>query len=318
MAYVNRRQFLALAAAGTGAVAAAAYMRRPGDLEIPEALTAISASPAQAVEEAVSRIASVARTAPPAEPPIMVTAANLPPVLPRGGETLTLMADTPFEASGYIFHSGQPGPRVMVLGGVHGNEPGGWMAAEAIAGWEVRRGVLIVLPRLNHRSAALFERTLPEYGDLNRMYPGDPSGDLPMSRMAHEITMLAREWQVHWLFDLHESWGFFNERGENSGTAFIGQTVTTGGGTASQYFMRGLVESVNGRIADREELVFRSRPGGVFGGGGRGTSSLSLGNHVPGLTPVLVEMGQQGQTERRRSELHQVIVREALTRLEMV
>ena len=42
------------------------------------------------------------------------------------------MAGTPYETPLYIFGSGQPGEIITVLGGVHGNEPGGWLAAERI------------------------------------------------------------------------------------------------------------------------------------------------------------------------------------------
>jgi predicted deacylase len=37
----------------------------------------------------------------------------------------------------------------MVLGGVHGNEPGGWFAAETVADWVPASGELLVLPRAN-------------------------------------------------------------------------------------------------------------------------------------------------------------------------
>lgn len=229
------------------------------------------------------------------------------------------MAGTEWEAGGTIFHSGVAGPRFMVLGGVHGNEPGGWLGAEAAANWEVDRGMLIVLPRINHRSAAAFERTLEGIGDLNRLYPGDPAG-VPMARMAYQVTELAKQWRPHWLWDMHESWGFYNERGDNGGTAFIGQTVTSTNGEAGAVIDE-VIGQVNGAITPREEFVARSRPGGFFGGGGgsfapipgdfggRGGSSLSLGNYIAGLKPVLVEMGQMNQAETRRAELHQLLVR---------
>lgn len=249
------------------------------------------------------------------------------------------MAGTEWEATGTIHHSGIDGPRVMVLGGVHGNEPGAWMGAEAVANWEVQRGALIVLPRLNWRSAAAFERTLDGFGDLNRLYPGHPEG-LPMARMAAEVTALARFWRPAWLWDMHESWGFFNERGDNGGTAFIGQTVTSTN-PASDAVIEGLVGRVNARISEREALVTRSRPGGRFGpstgdptpsrtatpeevalrtlpDGTRGSSSLSMAQFVPGVSPVLVEMGQMNQAEWRRAELHQLLMRELLTELRMV
>ena len=251
------------------------------------------------------------------------------------------MAGTEWEADGVIFHSGVAGPRVMVLGGVHGNEPGGWLAAEAAANWEVARGALIVLPRINWRSAAAFERTLPGFGDLNRLYPGHPDG-LPMARMASEVTAMAEYWRPHWLWDMHESWGFFNERGENGGTAFIGQTVTAAD-SLGQMVVEQIAARFNTQVADREHLVTRFRPGGRFGGqagqggqgsgnplspeaeaertlpdGTRGSSSLSLGQMVAGVRPVLIEMGQMNQSESRRSELHQLLLRELLTDLQML
>ena len=69
---------------------------------------------------------------------------------------------------------------------------------------------------------------------------------------------------------------------------------------------------VEGRAAAAtpEQLLLRDRRS--FGGGG--SSSLSLGRHVPGLTPLLIEMGQQNQPEWRRAELHQLFVRSTLER----
>jgi hypothetical protein len=46
--------------------------------------------------------------------------------------------------------------------------------------------------------------------------------------------------------------------------------------------------------------------------GGRGTSSLAIGRHVAGLTPLLVEMGQYNQRESRRVELHMMVARALL------
>lgn len=311
MSRLTRRRFIGLAAAGAGAgtLGVAGWIRR---------------RPRVTVEPSVAVAAAVATTSTPAPTP---TPLPEPPVMPRGREAVRLMAGTEWEATGTIFHSGVGGPRVMVLGGVHGNEPGGWLAGAELAQWEVDRGMLIVLPRINWRAADAFVRTLDEAGDLNRLYPGDPEG-LPMSRMAAEITALAKQWRPHWLWDMHESWGFYSERGTNSGTAFIGQTVTTADVTKIED-VRRIVDSVNAQIADREQLMMRSRPGGVFRNDGlsptptpnpdgsipqrgRGRSSLSMGTHVPGVSAVLVEMGQMDQAESRRAELHVMLVRTLL------
>ena len=49
-----------------------------------------------------------------------------------------------------------------------------------------------------------------------------------------------------------------------------------------------------------------------------GTSSLSLGQWIPGCVPILIEMGQRDQAEARRSELHQMLVRTALAQSGML
>lgn len=247
-----------------------------------------------------------------------------PPPIAAGRERRMMLAESAWQTPLVATHSGVVGPRVLVLGGVHGNEPGGWLAAEAIAEWEPRAGSLLVIPRANLLATRAFERTFPELGDLNRLYPGSESSPLPMARMAAAIVAVAREFQVDLVLDLHESWGFYLERGANSGTAFIGQTVTKGEGPLPEAFVRDAVSAVNAAITPREELTFRDRlpqpppgatpPAGAGQPGGRSTSSLAIGQHVPGATAVLIEMGQMDQAEWRRRELHLALARELLAR----
>ena len=247
-----------------------------------------------------------------------------PQPFPAGREERALLGGSPWESPVSIVHSGAAGPTVLVLGGVHGNEPGGWLAAEELATLEPTAGSLLVMPRANQLAIVDFVRTHPELGDLNRLYPGHGESDLPMERMAAEIVALAKEFRVDVALDLHESWGFYSTR-EQNGTAFLGQTVTAGVGPRNPGFVTGLVERANSRImVERDLMVFREgsafrRPESESADATttRGRSSLSLGGHVPGLTPVLVEMGQEGQPVERRVELHLIVVTEALAALGM-
>lgn len=240
------------------------------------------------------------------------------PPPPFGRDTRPLLPGTPSQTTLHITHSGRPGPAAMVLGGVHGNEPGGWLAADTVATWEPKAGSLLVLPRANVLAVEGFVRTTDDLGDLNRLYPGNPDG-LPMEQMAHAIVELAREFGVSLLLDLHESWGFWIDR-PNSGTANLGQTVTTGVGPLAPHFGQQVVDAVNPAIASTRDLLlvrdgaaFRRIDNPATGGiSTRGRSSLSVGGHVEGLTPVLVEMGQQDQPLERRVELHLAVTRAAL------
>ena len=269
-------------------------------------------------------------TGTPAQPTLTPTPTITPtPFIPPAGEDGgVLMPGTPYETPYFSFATGTLGPILMVLGGVHGNEPGGWLASERIAE-SVRpdSGALLVLPRANVQAINLFERTTDELGDLNRLYPGDPNG-LPMARMAHEIVETLRAYHVSHVLDLHESWSFYRDRTDTqTGTAYLGQTLSSPGEPGAS-LAREVVETVNStRIqAVHEELVFREWPprGGfpftpvpgstdvdTSNGQRRSRSSLGLPVHIPGISAILVEMGQQQDLERR-IQLHVDVVQEAM------
>ena len=309
---ISRRRLLGLALAPAAAVAAGAALvaRGGGDTSRPEPASAAApeATPAPPI-------------ATPTRTPPTPTATPEPLVVAAGIQERTLMGGSSSETTAVIIGSGREGPIAAVFGGVHGNEPGGWLAAEVIAAWQPpQTGALIVIPRANLVATNLFERTTEELGDLNRLYPGDPDG-LPMEQMAFQIVELLREFQASLVLDLHESWAFYKDRTETqTGTAYLGQTISSSD-SAGIAFAQEIAGAVNARILySHEELIPRNWPppggGGMQfsgSGSGRGRSSLGLPRHVPGLTALLVEMGQQQALERRVA-LHLDVVGEALRR----
>lgn len=249
---------------------------------------------------------------------IAATATPEPGATPAGSEVRTLLPGTRAETRLVIRHSGIPGPAAMILGGVHGNEPGAWAAVDVIAEqWVPSAGSLIVLPRANVLAIASFVRTFDDIGDLNRLYPGNPASPLLMEQMAAEIVGVVREFSVDLLIDMHESWGFYRDY-PGTGTGALGQTITGGVGPRTPGFVEELSERLNPTLSEREQLIpragrqFAGNQTPTAGGMNRGRSSLGIGAHVPGLTPVLVEMGQEHQPVERRSELHLVIGEEML------
>jgi hypothetical protein len=247
-----------------------------------------------------------------------------PPFVVQAGEQQRqLMSGTPQETPLYIYGSGQPGPVLVVLGGVHGNEPGGWQAAERIqATLRPNTGAFLVAPRANKLAINGSVRTTDDLGDLNRLYPGERDS-LPMARMAFEIVETLREFHATILLDLHESWAFYRDRPPNGGTAYLGQTISSRDEPGAS-LARNVIEAVNGRIrSPQEEFTFRewpprgsdaNAPPGAPNSFGGSRSSLGLSSHVPGLATLLIEMGQQQSLERRIA-LHVDVVNEVASRV---
>jgi Succinylglutamate desuccinylase / Aspartoacylase family len=283
--------------------------------------------------EAASAVVHASTTKPLPEPTATATP-ELPFIVAAGEEQRLLMQDTPEETPLFIFGSGKEGAILAVLGGVHGNEPGGWLAAEQIRDTlRPSSGALLVVPRANIIATQQFARTTDDLGDLNRLYPGTKDG-LPMAQMAYEIVDMLKQYHVTLLIDMHESWAFFKDRTETqTGTAFLGQTISSRG--TGESLAQRLVETMNTRLqAPYEEFYFRQWPPRGFSistptaGGpetptpepgttgpnavfGASRSSLGLSTYIPGLAAILVEMGQQQALERRVA-MHFDIVQEAM------
>ncbi|HLF71063.1 MAG TPA: succinylglutamate desuccinylase/aspartoacylase family protein [Dehalococcoidia bacterium] len=264
------------------------------------------------------------------QPPAPTSTPEPPFVVAAGEQKRLLLPGTPSETPAYVFGTGLPGKVVMALGGVHGNEPGGWQAAEQLADrFRPVQGAFIIIPRANKLAITDFVRTTDQLGDLNRLYPGAQDG-LPMAQMAYSIVDLVREFHVAVLVDMHESWAFYKDRSQN-GTAFLGQTVATYPAEPGMTLGRNVVDAVNGRILGaQEEFTYREFPSGrlpnptsaapndtsgnpqaAVSGGSQ--SSLGLPRYIENLTVLLVEMGQQ-QLLSRRVALHVDVFQEVARR----
>ncbi|MEV4669890.1 succinylglutamate desuccinylase/aspartoacylase family protein [Microbacterium sp. LWO12-1.2] len=100
-----------------------------------------------------------------------------------------------------------PGPTLTILGGVHGDEFEGQLAAALIAetlGPQIERGELRVIPRANPIAAASQTRHTPDDDkNLARCFPGSPDGTTT-ERIARALTESAVEGSDV-LIDLHSA-----------------------------------------------------------------------------------------------------------------
>ena len=116
--------------------------------------------------------------------------------------------ETPF----FVRDTGVEGPAVMVVGGMHGNEPAGAVAAEQLRHWPLVKGRLVVVPRANVLGLAENTRYIPgapeSRRDLNRNFPGDDLADGTRGEIAAALWKLVRDHDPDWVFDLHEGHHF--------------------------------------------------------------------------------------------------------------
>jgi len=89
--------------------------------------------------------------------------------------------NTDFELEVIRLKGEKPGPTLLIFGGIHGDEEGGYSAAEVLSKIKISNGKLIIVPRVNFPGIMQYKREI--YGDMNRKftkkeYPNDPDHKL--------------------------------------------------------------------------------------------------------------------------------------------
>lgn len=109
---------------------------------------------------------------------VQIPVANLP-----SGTEINLFA--------HVYRSKNPGPTILISGGVHGDEVNGIeivrRAVRAKLFSNLKAGSVIAVPLLNVYGFINFSRGFPDGKDVNRSFPGTKSGSLA-SRIAYVFT----------------------------------------------------------------------------------------------------------------------------------
>ena len=109
---------------------------------------------------------------------LRIPVASLP-----SGNTVNLFA--------HIYRSKKPGPTMLVIGGIHGDEINGVeivrRAVKSGMFKKLKRGSVIAIPLLNIYGFINFSRVFPDGKDVNRSFPGSKKGSLA-SRIAYTLT----------------------------------------------------------------------------------------------------------------------------------
>lgn len=124
------------------------------------------------------------------------------------GETrmVTYLENSDHELTIYFIDGKEPGNTMMIMGGIQGDEPGGYLAADLYADLRLEKGNLIVVPRTNFFSIRQNQRGV--YGDMNRKFGNNPPGEDYDSRIIGILNSLMGKSAV--LLNLHEGSGFYS------------------------------------------------------------------------------------------------------------
>ncbi|UCG13798.1 MAG: hypothetical protein JSU72_04825 [Deltaproteobacteria bacterium] len=125
-------------------------------------------------------------------------------------EHIVYFRNTPNELNIYRIQGHHPGPTLMLIGGIQGNEPGGFLSADLYADMALERGNLIVVPRANFNSILQFKRGVN--GDMNRKFASERPADIEDQIVAVLKSLLSNS---DCLLNLHEGSGFYSPRWES-------------------------------------------------------------------------------------------------------
>ncbi|MEE8398809.1 MAG: M14/M99 family metallopeptidase, partial [Desulfobacterales bacterium] len=140
---------------------------------------------------------------------IGIVLASVEPVTAQRRVHSIFFEGTDHELNVYRIHGEKPGKTLLLIGGIQGDEPGGFLSADQYADISLARGNLIVVPRANFQSIVLKRRKINE--DMNRKFTGEHKSNYE-TKIVTILKQLVAE--SDGLLNLHDGSGFFSEKWE--------------------------------------------------------------------------------------------------------
>ena len=140
---------------------------------------------------------------------------------------------------------------MLLIGGIQGDEPGGFLAASLVAtDYEISKGSLWIVPNLNFPS--IIQRSRGTKGDMNRKFANVDKNDPDYEAVMWIKELIANE-KVSLILNLHDGSGFFRDKFINNdknpdkwgNTAIIDQSALKEGYYAD---LQSVAERVVGKV----------------------------------------------------------------------
>ncbi len=146
-------------------------------------------------------------------------------------------------------------PVVLIFGGIHGNEPGAYLTAEKLTEIKLKKGTLIIVPRVNFYS--IMKNVRGYFGDMNRKFSKEHRVNDPDLKVVKILKKLMNEADV--FLNLHDAWGFHRLYPKSFGETVIvdGEKLFSprwGKEFNLEKIGKRIVENVNRRIKIKKHL----------------------------------------------------------------
>lgn len=183
----------------------------------------------------------------------------------------TLLDNSIHKIEVYRLETHKEGPKVVIIGGIHGDEEAGFLAAEQLLeSHDFFIGEVLLIPRANKVATELKQRYPGinkggvygeyKYSDLNRSLPGNEEGTMT-EQIAFELVKLIKEFDPEYIIDLHESL-----RSYSSDRSRLGDSLIYSNGKSAWAALE-ILEIFNDTFLEEGDVVFRvdnSAPEGSF------------------------------------------------------
>ena len=116
---------------------------------------------------------------------------------------------TDYELNVYRIYGKETGKTLLLVGGIQGDEPGGYLSVDHYADFSLAKGNLIVVPRANFRSIVVNRRKIND--DMNRKFAEDLKSNYETKIVAILKKLIG---ESDCLLNLHDGSGFFSQKWE--------------------------------------------------------------------------------------------------------
>ena len=114
----------------------------------------------------------------------------------------------------YKMDGKEGGNTLLIVGGIHGDEPGGYFAPAILQRYyKIQKGNLWVIPNLNGDS--IMANTRGIYNDMNRKFASIEKND-PDFFVVKRVKEIILNKDIDLILNLHDGYGFFREKYENA------------------------------------------------------------------------------------------------------